>query len=223
LQTALAEEPSLILEFYSYGVLLKKREGSSLSEYAVDPAQVATALAAKVSFDSGLLIGDTLLIRTSGVRQTVVEFRKSQKTGLFLEGSDAPLRVPLLPLLLIRSTTDNRNPQYQLFAAKKRPASLDTELYNAPLPNIFSDGGICWGTVHTISDEALAGCSLAADWGILLGSPFGDHACANKSKSHRSDIRQQLIELEQRKVRVYPKSDLISTGRTLAQVIGDPS
>jgi len=64
LQAALSEQPSLSLDFYSYGVLMRKREGDAVTEYAVDPAQVAVALAAKVTFDTGLLSGDTLLVRT---------------------------------------------------------------------------------------------------------------------------------------------------------------
>jgi len=44
-------------------------------------------------------------------------------------------------------------------------------------------------------DTALAGTTLKDDWAMLLGSPFGDHACSGKSKSHPSDIRKQLIEL----------------------------
>lgn len=82
LQTALNELPSLSLDFYSYGVLLRKREGDAVTEFAVDPAQVAVALAAKVTFNTGLLSGDTLLVRQEGVKKTVVEYRKPQKTGI---------------------------------------------------------------------------------------------------------------------------------------------
>jgi hypothetical protein len=72
-----------------------------------------------------------------------------------------------------------------------------------------------------VTDAALQGNSLSADWDMLLGSPFGDHAVSGKSKSHPHDIRQKLIDLERRKARVYPKSDLIPVKRTLAQVLGD--
>ena len=93
-----------------YGVLLRKREGDAITEYPVDPGQIALALAAKVTFDTGLLSEDTLLVRQDGVKRLVVEYRRPQKTGIYLEGSDAPLRVPLPPLLLIRTTTEDKNP-----------------------------------------------------------------------------------------------------------------
>ena len=192
-----------------------------MTEYPVDPQQIALALAAKVTFDTGLLSADTLLVRQDGVKRLVVEFRRQQKTGIFIEGSDAPVRVPLPPLLLIRTTTENKNPQYQVYAVKERPTALGAPLFHAPLPNVFSSGSICWGNVRRVEDTALQSSSLAADWSTLLGSPFGDHAVSGKSKSHPHDIRQKLLELESRKARVYPKSDLIPVKRTLAQVLGD--
>lgn len=223
LQAALSEQPSLSLDFYSYGVLMRKREGDAVTEYAVDPAQVAVALAARVTFDTGLLSGDTLLVRSEGVKKTVIEYRKAQKTGVYLDGSETALRVPLPGLVMIRTTSEDRNPNYAVYAVKRRPQTFETDLYLAPLPNVFNSGSICWGTVQRVSDEALAGASLGQDWSMLLGSPFGDHACNGKSKSHPHDIRQKLIELEQKGSRRYPTADLIPAKKTLAQVLGDAS
>ena len=219
LHSAMSEEPSLSLNFYSFGVTLRKREGERLSEYPIDPAQAAVALAAKVTFNTGLLTGDTVYIHMEGVSRTVVEYRKPQITGVFLEGSDGALRVPLPGLLLVRQTSGDRAASYTVFAVKKRPTTLEAELFHAPLPNVFSSGSVCWGTVQRVSDEALAGASLAADWDQLLGSSFGDHAVSGKSKSHRDDIRQKLIELEAKSAKRYPTGDLFSVRRTLAQVI----
>ena len=186
----------------------------------VDPAQVALALAAKVRFDTGLLSGMTLLIRHEGVKKTIVEYRSPQKTGLYLDGSETPVRIPLPGLIFIRVTTEDKNPQYQVYAVKKRPAALDAPLYQAPLPNV-NTGTICWGSVPLVSEEALRGSSLAEDWRVLLGSRFGDHSVHGKSQTHMRDIRQQFIALEERKARVYPKSDLVPVKRTLAQALGD--
>ncbi len=209
-----------MLSFYSFGVMLLKREGEQACEYPVDPAQVALALAAKVCFDTGLLSGSTLLVRHEGVQKTVVEYRAPQKTGLYLEGSESAIRVPLPPLVFIRATTEAGNPQYRLFAVKKRPTALDAPLFHAPLPNVFHTGTICWGSVPLVSEEALRGTSLVEDWRVLLGSPFGDHGVGGKSKAHPRDIRQQFIALEGRKARRYPTSDLLPVNRTLAQTLG---
>lgn len=221
LNAALQEQPSLILSFYSYGVMMQKRTEHGVTEYPVDPEQVALALSAKVGFNTGLLSGNSLLVCTVGVQKTVVEFRRGQKTGLWLDGSDNPIRIPLPPLLLIRTTTENKNPQYQVYAVKKRPVSLDVELFHAPLPNVYTSGSICWGSVPTVSDEALSGSSLAEDLQCLLGTRFGDHSVSGKSKQFPRDIREVFIDMEKRKARVYCKSDLIPVKKTLAHVLGD--
>lgn len=220
LAAALTEQPSLILSFYSYGIMLRKQEGTLVTEYPIDPAQLALALAAKVTFDTGLLGGNTLLVRQDGVRKLIVEYRPPGKTGLFLDGSETALRVPLPGLMLIRTTSDDRNPQYHLFAVKRRPAALTMPLYHAPLPNVFGSGSICWGTVQRPTDAALKGASLAEDWMQLLGSRFGDHAVNGKSQTNPRDIREKLIALEASNARRYPTSDLIPLKRTLADVLG---
>jgi hypothetical protein len=82
LNTALQESPSLVLSFYSYGVILRKQDGDAVSEFAVDPAQIALALGNDMRFDTGIIQTDTLLVRQDGIKKTVVEYRKAQMTGI---------------------------------------------------------------------------------------------------------------------------------------------
>lgn len=218
LSAALTEVPSLTLSFYSFGVMLRRQEGGLITEYPVDPAQIAVALAAKVRFDTGLLAGDILLVRQDGTRRTVVGYRSPSRTGLFLEGREEPLRVPLPPLVMIRTTVGDQAPTTRVFAAKTRPASLDVPLFHTPLPNVFGSGAICWGTVPRAD-----GADLSEEWGRLLGSPFGSHAVTGKSKCQPDDIRSLLLDLAQRSTKAYPKRDLMPVNQTLAQVLGDAS
>nr|WP_281721318.1 hypothetical protein [Nitrosomonas nitrosa] len=219
----MSEEPGLSLNFYSFGVTLRKRDGDQISEFPIDPAQAAVALAAKVTFNTGLLTGDTLYIHMEGVSKTVVEYRKPQMTGIFLDDADVALHVPLPGLLMIRKTSGDKAPSYGVYAVKRRPGTLEVALYLAPLPNVFNSGSICWGSVQRVSDTALAGASLAEDWQQLLGSSFGNHAVSGKSRSQKDDIRQKLIELEAKGAKRYPTSDLISARKTLVQATGDRS
>ena len=157
-------------------------------------------------------------MQVEGLRRTVIEFRPPQRTALFIDGSDTPLRVPLPALLMLRTTTGNV-PKYGIFAVKARPTTLDTELFQPPLPNIYAEGAVCWGNVSRVSEIALAGTDLAEDWGLFLGSIFTAHSVHGKSHSEPHDIRKKLAELESRQARVYPKRDLVSTRRTLADVL----
>ena len=169
-------------------------------------------------FDTGILSENTILVRQEGVKKTIVEYRPAQKTGLFVEGSETAIRIPLPPLLLIR-TSQQQQPDYQFFAVKQRP-TLTSELFVAPFPNVNAQGNICWGTVRQVREQE-SSAALTHDWAVLLGSPFGDHSCSNKSKKFPRDIRQHWIALEQHQARRYPLSDLISAKTTLAQVLGE--
>src|SRR4051812_29014390 len=100
--------PTLQLSFYPYGVIMRRpTEEGGFTEYAVDPAQVAEALAAKTSFDTGILNPNTICIMVEGIRRIVVEYRRPQRTAVFIDGSDEPLRVPLPGLLMIRITASD--------------------------------------------------------------------------------------------------------------------
>lgn len=219
ISNAVQAQPSLVLSFYSYGIIMRRAvQGGGFTEYAVSAAQLATALAARVQFETGVLTGNTLYVASEGVRKIVAEYREPQRTALYLDGAEIALVVPLPGLVLIRVTSANDNPRYGVYAAKQRPTSLDTELFLSPLPNTDRNG-ICWGSVKKVSPGALAGMDLKEDWQSLLGSLFTNHNCSGKSKSQPQDIRKKLVELEQLKRRKYPVDDLVELEWTLAQVL----
>ena len=216
LEDVMNEVPRLSLDFYSYGCIMRKCDNGLMTEYPVDLQQVATSLASEMSFDTGILNHEILMIRQTGVKKIVVAYRKRQKTGIWLDGTEDALRVPLPDLLMIRLSKGNQTPQYEVYAVKGRPTSLSAKLFNCPLPNVFNTGSICWGTVKRVSADQLSDASLDKDFGMLLGSPFGTHACTGKSEAYPRDIREHLIALEKRGARVYPRKDLISAKKTLA-------
>ena len=194
-----------------------------MTEYPVSAEAVATALSAKVAFTTGILTPNTICVLSEGARRTVVEYHPAQKTALWLEGADDPLRVPLPGLLMIRSTLTGQNPDYRIYAVTERPVSFDVPLYRAPLPNINGDGSVCWGTVTKVKPEALAGNDLVEDWAQLLGTPFGNHSVHGKCRSFDHDIRRLYVELEKRKARIYPRKELVPEKRTLGSVLGGAS
>lgn len=214
--------PILQLSFYPYGVLLRRQtENGGCVEYAVDPAQVATLLAGKMRFETGLLTSNTLYIAQIGIRHIVAEYRPPQKTAVYLEGSAQPLRVPFPGLVMIRATTGGQGPRYGVFAVKGHPSSLDIALYHPPLPNIYGDGAVCWGSVNRASANSLAGNDLTEDWTLLLGSAFGNHGVGGKSRQYPLDIREQLMAVEKRRSRVYPVRDLVKQRFTLGNVLAE--
>lgn len=215
LEVAQEIEPQLVLTFYKHAIMMRKGVGGGLTEYPIDPAALAPLLAGKIEFSTGLLSANTLYVGQSGAVRKVVEFRPAEVTGIWLDGSDAPMRLPLPPLVMVRTTTDGRSPQYRVYAVMKRPESLDEALYHAPLPNV-GNGGVCWGTVAQPTAEELGGTSLASDWKQFLGSRFGNHTVEGKSKKYRKDLRKLYMTLEGQDS--YPLDDLIKIGKN---TIGD--
>src|SRR5450432_2847310 len=140
LAVAIQTPPMLTLSFYPFGVILRRTTGDGgIVEYPVDPAQIAEALAAKTRFDTGILNPNTICVRAEGLTRTVIEYRAPQKSAIHIDGSDAPFRVPLPGLIMIRTTTGGDSPKYGIFAVKERPTTLQTPLFLAPLPNLYAD------------------------------------------------------------------------------------
>jgi hypothetical protein len=223
LSIGLQATPTMVLSFYTFGVLLRRMtEDGGETEYAVSPAQLAESLAVKVRFETGLLIGNTVYIASEGMKKAVVEYRPPTKTALYLEGSETPVVVPLPGLIMGRISGGADALRYGVYAVKSRPETLDTPLFQPPLPNV-GGGSICWGSVKRVSDAALTGNTLAEDWALLIGSVFTSHSVSGKSKKYSADIRQHFIDLEKRKAHKYPVSDLIPAKLTLGQWLGKQS
>lgn len=216
LDAAAQVQPLVTLMIYEHAVVLRKHTpGEGMAEYPVDPSQIAQALATKAVFRTGLLSKNTLFVGENGIRRFVIEYRPAQLTGLWLEGDDNPLRVPLPPLVMMRTVSGDRNVHYRVYALRGRPRSERARLYNAPLPHV--DGGVCWGSVATPGPDELAGTTLTEDWRNFLGSRFGSHSVAGKSKQYRKDIREQYYGLIGKSV--YPMDDLIPTSQRLSDLM----
>jgi PRTRC genetic system protein B len=216
LAEVLAEAPQLVLSFYSYGVLLRKQTEHGQTEYPVNPAQLAEALAARVRFSSGLLNKNTLLIQQEGVKKLIIEYRPARMSGLWIEGLDEAVRVPLPPLLLIALYSGGW--RFHTYAVKRRPTTLDELLYHAPLPNVFNEGHICWGSLRL---PEVANNDLKPIWTAFLGSSFGNHSVSDKSRAHPNDVRHQLLALHQRQAKRYPLGDLVAHKVTLARLLAE--
>jgi len=211
--------PVMTLKLYEFGVLLQRQTPQGMCEHLIDPEQLAMQLATNIRLDTGLLSPNTIYVGQEGVNKVVVEHRPRKKTGIFLEGSDEAIVIPLPDMILFRRSSDKGHPHYRIFAAKGRPDSLDAALWHVPLPNVYSDGRICWGSVKTLQNQDTSTTSLDADWRTFLGTPFGNHSVSGKSKSQPQDIRKRYIDMEKRKSRVYAKSDLMPTRHTIQSVI----
>jgi PRTRC genetic system protein B len=106
--------------------------------------------------------------------------------------------------------------QYYLWAFKDRELSGNTELFAAPLPNVDSNGAICFGKNPVPKASAQ---TIGEAWRLFLASPFTGHSVNGKSRKYPDDIREQLTRLAKHPHRRYPLADLVSCHRTVGAAL----
>lgn len=210
-----SQSPSLTLEFYAHGVIMR----TATTAYPVDPDRIAKVLSGSIheTFSTGLLDENTLFVWQRGDKKIIISWRKPQMTGLWLEGSEDAIRIPLPGMVMKREYTRGGSVSYSFWAAKRRP-SAKTPLYHCPLPNVHHSGS-CWGSVSRPPEAVLESSNTDLDWQNWLGSPFGNHSVSGKSKAYQDDIRQLMLVLHKDKVKRYPVSDLIPSKIMLGDIV----
>ncbi len=220
LASALRIAPSVTLSFYPFGVILRRQTpDGAWTEYPVNPSQIAQALAEKAQFDTGILSGNTICVKVEGVQRLVAAYRPPQRTALMIEGSAEPFRVPMPGLIMIRLLSGGTSANYWVFAVKKRTLTADTALFHAPVPNVYGEGSVCWGSVPRVSSTAMAANDLVEDWALFFGSVFTPHSANGKSKSEPNDIRRKLAGLDAAKAARYPIFDLMPHNAKLGEML----
>lgn len=95
---------------------------------------------------------------------------------------------------------------YYLWAVKTRGFNPEGIAYQAPLPNVYPDGRICWGTNQVGSVTAQ---SLTEAWKLFISSPFNSHLATGKSKVYPENVLPRLEKLGATSRKSYPVSDLL--------------
>lgn len=94
---------------------------------------------------------------------------------------------------------------YQVWALKAADNPARAALYHAPLPNVFGNGGICWGQN---TPPAASAATITAAWMLFLSSPFNGHAASGKVKGEAGDVRGFLRGLS-RSGKKFPADRLL--------------
>jgi hypothetical protein len=105
---------------------------------------------------------------------------------------------------------------YWLWASAEDAFNQSAIAYHAPLPNVYDNGAICWGT-YTPPVNSLT--NIVSTWEKFISTPFANHLVSGKSRSHSNDICQKLLALNEASgtnTTYYPTDDLIPIGRSSA-------
>ena len=187
----------------------------------VVPISMAQALRifSSCDIDTGWLPTGVVRCAETSKGAMVLSYRPPSPATFLLDGRSGKidtLTIPLPGLVMLGVES-----KYYLWSLKEAVFSPDAVLHNTPLPNINSDGTICFGANKV---TRATGEAVAKVWALFWESPFSDHSVQGKSGTHPADIRKVIRELaKRRRARTYPVADLVrfKRGMTVTQAWDD--
>jgi hypothetical protein len=94
---------------------------------------------------------------------------------------------------------------YYVWASNEGSFNPASGVFAAPLPNVYPDGRVCWGSnVPPVASPA----AMEDVWRLFIGSPFNADLSAGKSKQFPNDIRGMLARVAMQE-ESYPLGDLV--------------
>lgn len=201
------------LEFFNGQLLLITRKDASEQFKFLSPAAV-TAAFRNAPVDSGWLPPEVIRCGGSVHGDFAAMFIPAQVHHLEIEALTGKrmltVAVPLPSLVFFGIGKD-----FRVWAIKDSQFRSAAQLFHCPTPNVFDNGGICWGGNQT---PRVTASTIAKVWATFIGSPFSGHAANGKTRSHKTDVRGLLFELAGKKK--FPAKQLVVAGRgTIDQAV----
>lgn len=188
-------------------------DGREASKFVTAP-DVAAAFSMK-EIDTGWLPAGMVRTGQNAGGPWFVYSTPPQKVKISLD-DNITLTVPVPRLALV-----GIGGSYSLAAMHTKHFDPDALVYEAPFPNVYLGGKICWGT--NTPPEAQPENARKV-WELFFESHFNADLKEKKSKAHSKDVRDMLRALDHNQARTYPVSDLlsmnISVERWAEKVIG---
>ncbi len=192
------------LDFFSNSIMLYTLDDGMITAQHVSADDVATSLLSVAQFFTGILPAGVLWYIRKEAKIEVALYEGPRIRQIAVE--TAPLKPPerfKIPTPgLIFICTPQQAPR--IFAAKSRPSSMESDVFNAPYNNIYADARTCAGTqqynedISKIPDE-------------FFNSFFSLHLGDKRSKSHPASLFALYKELDGKKD--YPMDDLTPYGK----------
>jgi PRTRC genetic system protein B len=197
------------LYFLEGDYLYRCRTGSALTSKFVTAKDLAAAFA-HVEQDSGWL--DAGVVRSGyGPRGTwYVYWAPPQQVEIRI-GEEEPIHVPIPLTVMMGRGTD-----YYLWALRGQKFAPGETVFQAPFPNVYPDGRICWGQNKPGQADPRRAPKL---WSTFFTTPFNHDLANGKSRGEIKDVTNRLKKLADRNKGSYPTRDLISTERTVDSLI----
>jgi hypothetical protein len=108
---------------------------------------------------------------------------------------------PMLPALVFAGVQST----YYVWALLTASCDPQAPLCHAPLPNVYPDGHICFGSNRP---PMASWETLDEAWRLFVGSPFNADMVQGKSQAFPGDVRRQLVAVASSEDSRYPEDDL---------------
>lgn len=214
-QSILGEDAAILFVGGEY--IFRRKDEHGYSSKVVAPQDVKVAFT-HIEDDSGWMPRDILRLGHSIKGAWYVKVIPDRKTTLIISQGQEKITITIpLPTMIFMGVASS----YYVWSTKDKEPTAETKLYQAPLPNVSSEGQICWGN----NSPGMANVS-ASDraWHNFIRSPFTGHSTSGKSLHEPDDIRCYLLALgDQPSKRKYPSGDLVAGryGYTLERMVND--
>ena len=97
---------------------------------------------------------------------------------------------------------------YYLWVLRSEAFEPEQIAFNAPFPNVYNDGKICWGSSNTPPEATPASARRA--WEMFFSLPFNQDLATRKSKVCPNNVGEQLRTLAGTSAHSYPLDDLVT-------------
>ena len=195
------DDLQLQMEVYRETILLRGFDSDSTWVRTVSADEIAGALTRHLGFSSGLLPQDSVWWNQGETGHSVALWRPPQVWPVALQREafkpPARLRLPMPGLVFVCSP--GRAPW--VYAAQKRPADPEQQLFRAPAFNVFGDGRVCPGSHRFPEEVRLIPESFFRSFFSLTGDSH------NRSKKHPENLQDLWEEIDGKDE--YPVEDLV--------------
>lgn len=198
------------LDFHQDCIILHLVEDGVITTNMVSAREVVLALLSEMPLNSGLLPNGALWWSQSreGVEVGLWEPAKVWVLALQQEAFKPPRRIRLPMPGLIFACSPAKPPR--VYAAKRRPRTVEDTVYHAPFFNTYTSGNTCAGS-HSYPSNVL---DIPHSFMISFFTDAAD--TTNRSQKHPLNLLDLWNELEGQEK--YPLDDLVVFG-TLKEII----
>jgi PRTRC genetic system protein B len=118
------------------------------------------------------------------------------------DNKEATLTVPLPGMVFA-----GRGTSYWVWAVPGPTFSPDLQVYEPPLPNVYPQQHICWGSN---SPPLASPATIDQAWQLFLASTFNGDLARHKSTSCPEDVRVLLRRLATKRAKTFPPGELVA-------------